>query len=241
MRIQESFNNRTNKYLGRILQGFGKVFIKELQDLTLFSGRGTGSTIEEYALRDILYDRAKGHTQMEGSYVFLVFDIYGPKMEGDKYVDTKKGREKFLSFLKFARGFNYYVDDYWFGKGKQCIVFDVRKYKLAYDMFIVSKYSAMYTPKELIDLGFKKTVKANGSDAINLTYSVLTKGDLKEMKLQHEIQKYYATDTLPDNPSEFDIPWFPEEEILNYKYAEPQEIGRIKTIKQNGKSFFLQE
>lgn len=231
MQVRESHNNRTTKYLSRCLDGFGKTFLKELQSLSFYAQYPTGCTIENIGIRDVLYDRATGKS-WEGRYIYVVFDCLGVyDKTKNQYIDTKKGKDKFLGFLKYSRGSSYHIKDYWYGKNKHCIVYDMRKYPDAYDMFVCSKYSKMYSMDQLKELGFKPKVKIKDKEMINLTYSVLAKGQHAELHLKHEVYKYYGVEDIAEEPDEYDLPWFIEEEVLNHKYMTTDELTKCKQIK----------
>ena len=221
--------NNTYKFLFPIVNTFGKTFLSELKSLTGYVvGYPTAQSILKIGISDIMYLRAKRKT---GCYLFIVFDVNGAyNIDKDFYVDVKKGKNMFNNFLLFVRKSKYYVDDYWYQKNQHCIVFDVSHYETAYTKFLLSEYSGMYKKEELKTLCINPTVRVKNVDKNNAIYAVLTKDqELGKKWLKQTIFENFGTDTVPDNPAEYDITWLAENEVLNYVYADTEERETIKT------------
>ena len=88
----------------------------------------------------------------------------------------------------------------------------------------------MYKKEELKALCINPTVRVKNVDKNNAIYAVLTKDqELGKKWLKQTIFENFGTDTVPDNPAEYDITWLAENEVLNYVYADTEERETIKT------------
>lgn len=221
--------SRTNQYLGQIL-ALNSSYIQSWVSLT--SGAGApGLSTKQYAIGDILYWRNHRHTTIP-KFMFVVFDIGGAK-ENDKYLNYKEGRKKFGNFLSFVRTMGTYHDDYWFNTNLYAVVFKIpEKYKDSFSKFLISRYSEMYSQEDLRKLGYYPTFKRGNKEYENYRYLVFTKNPKGQKLLKKEIEERFGTNVLPENPQEYDLPWAPDEEILNYHFATSEEVESIK--KQRG-------
>lgn len=227
-------SNKTNLYLYSTINKFGKTFLLEYMELSNYNRGTVGASVISCNILDVIYTRAK-RKKIEDieEHIYIVFDIKGYKI-GDQHVNSKEGSTRFLRFLKFARTNSHFVDDYWVGKGQHCIVFKVpSKFTNAYRNFLVSRYSKMYTTEDLTELKFPATFKIKGKVKRNASYLVLTKNEDAKVVLKKAIYDSYGVECLPENPMEYDVPWNPDDEILNYEYATQDEINQIQFLKRN--------
>lgn len=210
--------NNTSKYLIPILNAYGKTFINQIGKLTDYvKGNTWGSSINCYAIADTLYYRAKKIKELK-PYIFLVVDTRGFKGPNG-FVSVKEGRDRFWKYMEYITRSNKYEDSYWIGPNKHCIVLSIEEnFHHAFYMFVQSKYSKMYTPKQLEMIGI-----TDKKDPI-MRYSILTgRADAIDV-LAREIRERWDTDVIPDNPSEYALPWLPEHEVLNHQYKKEGEI-----------------
>ena len=90
----------------------------------------------------------------------------------------------------------------------------------------------MYSKEELKELKFTKTMTQKGDTYMVNEYAVLTKEPkVGSIYLKKVIYESFGVEHLPDEPKEFDIPWFIEDEILNTKYMTPLEFLTLKEAK----------
>lgn len=224
--------NRTNKYLWPCVNLFGSTFLRELEQLTNYvPGYQIGHSILSTSIADILYYRAKEFQIQE--LLFVIFDTRGCYREDKQmYLNVEKGKEKFKNFLKYVRTNKHYHDDYWFGTSQYCIVFDLKSLSDTYWNFFCSSYSRMYNKGQLKTIGITKKQMIQGKEGYNPVYAVLTgEKEVGTVVLKSKIYEYFGTEDLPEEPAEYDIPWYMEEELLNYKYINKNEIENVRSVK----------
>jgi hypothetical protein len=230
--------NRSKKYLFPILNTYGPTFIKQLDSLTNYvKGYPISQSILEIGISDVLYYRAKnmGHIHIKDyPYLFIVFDINGIfNPEKNTYLNIGEGRNRFSLFLKYIRSNKNYVCDYWYKKHQHCIVFNLYNFSTAFERFIESKYSKMYTDEDLKILKIPQYTYKGETKYHVPEYVVLKKiKDAGKKYLQNKIYESYGIDVIPEDPKEFDIPWFPESEFLNFNYFPPQELEKFIEYKR---------
>lgn len=225
--------NKTNLYLYNVVNKFGKTFMLEYMEVSNYNRGTIGASVISCNIMDLIYIRAK-RIKIEDvkECLYIVFDTKGYKA-GDQYVNSKEGSARFLRFLKYVRTNTHYVDDYWIGKDKHCIVLRIHeRYTSAYRHFLLSRYSQMYDKSDLQALGFPATFKVKGKDKTNVSFLVLTKNEDAKVVLKKAIYENYGVECLPENPMEYDVPWSADEEILNYEYATREEIEQIQQLKR---------
>lgn len=232
--------NRTNKYLWPCVNLFGRTFLKELNGLTNYvSGYQIGQSVLFTSIGDVLYYRAKGFEIKE--LLFVVFDTRGCyNDEKDMYINVEKGKTCFKDFLKYIRTNKHYEDDYWYDSNQHCVVFNLESLSKVYWNFFYSKYSKMYSKTTLKEIGITPKKYIKGKQEINPEYAVLI-GDAQVgwIQLKTKIYESFGVDIVPDNPDEFDIPWFLQEEFLNYEYITEEESQIIKSIKNGNRTEVL--
>lgn len=227
-------NNHSSKFLKPVINTFGTTFLKELNNLTSFAvGYPTSHSVLKFGIGDTFYFRAKQYNT--GCLLFVLFDINGPYNQKGFYVDVNKGKDKFKDFLLFVRNSSWYQDDYWYSKGQHCVVFNLQKLEHSYKMFLQSKFSEMYTKEQLKQMGVEAEFVYKGKKVPNYIHAILTKNraDLCNKYLARQIYEYFGTNVVPDNPDEFDISWFPQEEIFNYEYMNDEEKQLVNKMKTN--------
>ncbi len=231
LRIRE---NHSSKFLKPLVNAFGTTFLKELNSLTNFAvGYPVSQSILEMGIGDLFYLRAKKYKI--GCLLFIVFDVNGPyNVSKDFYIDVNKGKSKFKDFLLFIRKAAIYEDDYWYGKGKHCIVFNIQKFEHAYKMFLQSRFSEMYSLDQLKNLSVPPEFIHKGKKTPNYIYAILTKSneEICSKYLAKQIYEYFGTNTRVENPTEFSIPWVTSQEIFNYQYVEDWEKEEINKMKK---------
>jgi hypothetical protein len=187
--------NRTQFYLGRTTSLYPKSF------MTYFE------TIKPQAVGfycdDVLWRK---HNKETKPILFFV-------------VNVKNLNSVFMGFLKSTRKSSWYVDDYVLELGtKHVFCFKVLpQFYNAFEKFMQSKYSQMYTDSQLKDLGIKKIV--NGKE--NQLYSILKKTPFGLTVFEGTLQKRFYPDPkdkvhLPEQIEEYDLPFVKSKEILNY-------------------------
>lgn len=228
--------NRTSKYLYPVVNLFGTTFLKELRNLTSYSpGYESGHSILFTGVGDLLFYRAKGFKIKE--LLFVIIDIRGCYNENkDVYINPEEGKRKFSNFLKYVRTNKHYETDYWYGHNLHCIVLNLESVNRAYWNFFESSYSKIWKKEELKQFGISPKKNVKGKEFDSPTYAVLT-GDPRvgQVQLKDKIYETFGVEEIPDNPKEYDIPWFIEDEFLNYEYGTEEEIKSIKLVK-NGSS-----
>jgi hypothetical protein len=236
MRIRTR-NNRTKQYLFPCVNTFGTTFLKELNNLTNYTtGYPITQSVLSVSVSDYLWYRAKGIDLTEikdKPYLFIVFDTRGCYNEDkDLYLNLSEGKKRFGLFLQYVRKNKHYVSDYWFDTNKHCVILEIERFRDAYDYFFSSVYSKMYSKEELKELKFTKTMTQKGDTYMVNEYAVLTKEPkVGSIYLKKVIYESFGVEHLPDEPKEFDIPWFIEDEILNTKYMTPLEFLTLKEAK----------
>jgi len=103
----------------------------------------------------------------------------------------------------------------------------------AYKMFLQSKFSEMYTKEQIKKMEITPEFVYKGKKVPNYIHAILTKdrADLCNKYLARQIYEYFGTNVVPDNPDEFDISWFPHQEIFNYEYMNDEEKGFVSKMK----------
>jgi hypothetical protein len=196
--------NRTAWYLGKIVDKYPKSFAMYY-------------TSVKFQIMGIYFEDElwRKHSENKNPMFFLL-------------VDPKRVNRIFLNFLKSTKKSSWYVDDYVLemdNKHVFCFKVDPYWYK-AFEFFKTSQYSKMYTPIQLKELGIKEV--QNGKK--NLLYAVLAKTSEGIRFLKSSIRIRFQTEHCPENPEEYDLPYYPHEEILNYKIEE--KINEIRTGKK---------
>lgn len=228
--------NRTGKYLAPVQGLFGKTFLSQLNLLTNYTPSKIGASIIEYSIADVLYSRAKRLTSFKEN-LFITFDTNGVLSEKG-YVDKKLGKRRFLDFLSYIRKTSFYVDDYWDKDNRHVVVLKVLL-KSAFYSFIRGEYSKMYSHSELKELKFQPTLTIGGKKYPSAEWVVLTKNPEYGLTVLHrKLEESFGVDEtgFPDNPREYDIPWFIEDEIRNYQYltdTERYQIQKHKSVLQS--------
>lgn len=223
--------NHSVKFLLPQLNTCGSIFLKQMDSLTNYGlGYSMLNSLLYVGIGDIMYYRAKGFEK--GHHLFLVFDVNGAYNESKGfYLDINQGKKRFKDYLMWVRTNKYYFDDYWFGKNQHCIVFNIKSYESSYSKFWKSEYSKMYRKEQLKDLGIPEFITIKGEKYRNYIYAVLTKEDIGKQYLKNTISEYFGVDDIPDDPREYDITWFAQDEILNYKYSKDKEKEIISSFK----------
>lgn len=231
-------NNRTKHYLFPIVNTFGSTFIKELSNLTNYAGGYIVThSILSVNISDYLWYKSKQielEEIKEKPYLFIVFDVRGCYNENkDVYINAEEGIKRFKLFLSYVRKNKHYVEDYWFGSYQHCIVFKV-DYVNSYKQFFFGNYSKMYSTEDLKNFKLTKKTVVQGKEYLTHEYAVLTK-DTKvgSVYLKKVIYEKFGVDDIPDNPKEYDIPWFIEDEILNHNYIPTDRKTLLKEYKSN--------
>lgn len=225
--------NRSYLYLFQTISGYGTTFILELNALSAYAKQKVGSTIKSCYIADVLYYKSKNKSiEIEDleELLFFVFDPKGCKHEG-KYVNPVTGLKYFTRFLEFVRGNTNYVDDYWVKEG-HCIVFKVhKKFSHSYRKFLESKYSEMYTNEQIKELQYVLIRTEQGVKKLNYIAAVLLKNhEYGTQKLAKEIYQRFGEGTpLPDEPSEYDLPWLKSEEYFNYQFRDRKKKVIVET------------
>lgn len=224
-------SNRTAKYLGKSINLYGKTFLSEVKKLTDYVPSPIGQSIVKYSIMDLLYYRAKKIDQFK-TYLFLTFDKKGPFEEKKGHLNKKLGLQRFCNFLSYVRKHGSYVDDYWNDKDTHTVVM---KFPIAnaYEKFLISHYSKMYSLSELKEVGFSPIVYIDGQKYKSADYIVLTHAkDYGKVILESVVYENYGVKDIADDPDEFDIPWLIQDEISNSEYIVDYEKEQIQLMKK---------
>ena len=143
--------------------------------------------------------------------------------------DKKFKPEKFMNFLEWIRTQDYYLGDYVAGSNirterKHMVIIEIPAlFNNAYDMFIQSKYSQMYTP-EYIDILFVNRPELK---------SVLRKEPKEQNTYKTKLSSEFnldITDVEVVADSEYELPLIGKEEIFNYENSKglPYFVDNLK-------------
>lgn len=225
-------NNRTARYLGKGINLYGKTFLKELKSLTDYTPSEIGQSIIHYSIMDILYYRAKKINTVQ-LYLFLTIDKKGAfDAQKNIYINKTLGNQRFCNFLAYVRNHGSYVDDYWCDQSLHTIVmkFPIKK---AYQHFLHSEYSQMYSISELREIGLNPIIHINGEKYKSADYIILTHAkEHGKTILKQVVYENYGVEDIAEEPDEFDIPWSIREEVYNNAYMSENEREQIINMKK---------
>lgn len=202
MQIQSGklFENRTLYYLYPCLKDYGSNFISRLNSVfKLAIGIG-----DNY------------HNNKIKSLYLLISHNYG-----NSNISSTTYKKSFKDFLNYIREHSSYIADYPvnFNESHMIVIRFPERYYIAYDNFLLGKYSKMYDKSE-IDFIYpiqgisEKTLKRN-----LVSRSVISKNKtgLKHYKkvIKEEFDVILQDSDCMDN-REFDIPYNKKEEIFNF-------------------------
>lgn len=195
IKIGKNFINKTWRFLTPSLRGYDDVFINKFNSV--------------YKLAIGIHD-----TLLDGSEIAYDRNIY---IMLDKSYRNKLYQE-FIDYIKFQ---DYYITDYNpssnLNSRKHMIVIKIpKRFSNAYDMFIESKYSKMYTKNE-IDTLFSHPTKTDDKKIL-LKYPEAYDSFVK--KVNKEFNCNFTTSNL--NADEYELPLKKEEEIFNYRKVDSE-------------------
>lgn len=225
--------NKTKEYLQRIINVcYGKQFMVEIRNLTSYDVGPLGLSIEGIYIMDALYLRAKRKWSNPDPCFYIVFDKNGSMTE-DVYTDPKAGRQRFNKFLTYVRTQKFYENDYVISDDHHMVIIKLpKRFRHAYNMFLKNRYSEMYTKEDLEYLNFMPTLKMGSETVVSLTYAVLTRNaEYGQMKVLRELENNFGVDTIPDDLTEFDIPWLIRYEIYHHQYMNEEELEELKKLR----------
>lgn len=202
MQIQSGklFENRTLYYLYPCLKDYGSNFISKLNSVFKLA----------VGIRD------NYHNNKIKSLYLLISHNYG-----NSNISSTTYRKSFKNFLNYIREHSSYITDYPvnFNESHMIVIKFPEKYYIAYDNFLLGKYSKMYD-KSQIDFIYpiqgisEKTLKRN-----LLSRAVINKNrtGLEHYKkvIKEEFNVILQDSDCMDN-REFDIPYNKKEEIFNF-------------------------
>lgn len=188
--------NRTQFYLGRTTNLYPKSYMTFFETIK--------SQAVGYFCDDVLWRK---HNKEKKPVLFLV-------------VNTKNLNSVFMGFLKSTRKSSWYVDDYVLElNSKHVFCFKVLPmFYHAFEMFMESKYSQMYTDQDLKNLGIKKFTNVKE----NVLYALLKKTEYGLAVFKVSLQNRFNLENnfvLTEAPLEYDLPYIKSEEILNYDFT----------------------
>jgi hypothetical protein len=225
--------NKTREYLQRIINVcYGKQFILELKSLTSYEDTMMGDSIKGIYALDALYARAKKKWNNLNPCFYIVFHNKGC-MKDDMYVNPGVGAKRFNKFLKYVRDQKFYEHDYVISDTEHMVIIKIpKRFKHAYDMFLKNRYSEMYTQDDLEYLNFTSILKFDTGAVISLTYAVLTKNEeYGRMKVLKELENNFGVDTIPDDLTEYDIPWLIRNEVYHHEHMTDEEKELLKKLR----------
>lgn len=187
--IGKFYINKTKRFLYPCLKGYGDLFKLKFEKI--------------YKLAVGIHD-----CFMNDTFSYIENKIY-------ILVDSKYNPRDFASFLKWIRLEPYYVIDYVFSTDfkysrKHMIVLQVpQEYFFAYQSFIESRYSLMYTEEQIISLFSEK----NQEDCNILRNNNSAK---KEMRNKIQLEFEENCENLSLDFLESELPLKGKEEVFNY-------------------------
>lgn len=202
-------NTCTYNYLLPVLGSYSQEFIKRYNTVHKF--------IVGCGVSDVEYNAAK--KKVFDKHLFLVFDTFGEYDEVKKsYKNPRYYSNQFDEFLKYARNYTHYVDDYYFNgimSPLHCIVFNVPvKYQGAVKHLKDSKYSLMYSDEDLRNLKIKVNDKTGRKSK---KYGVLKKTPEYKLIFEEKLNELFNTNIKIEDDRELEFPFKEEFEILNYE------------------------
>lgn len=207
--------NKTARYIFPIIESYSKEFLYQFQQ----TSKGLLAT----AIGDIKYDDAKG-TKTQYA-LFMLYDINGAfDVNAKQHAEPILGRTKFNEYLKFLRTYTHYLDDYYFRSFTEvpsfrhshlcCVVVKIpSKYHKAYDNFLKSAYSKMYTPEDLRNLAIFADFPDKRPNPI---WSVLTKDKEYRQVFERNVNERFNTNVIIEDDRELDFPLKTEDEWFNF-------------------------
>jgi hypothetical protein len=205
---------------------YGKEFHENLLQLTNYTTTAIGSSMQAIKIADVLWIRAKNKWNNLQPCLYIIFDVNGVKKE--HWVNPTEGRKRFLKFLKYVRTISNYEGDYQLDDDVHLIALKIpKRFHNAYYKFLQSRYSEMYTEKDIKDL---KITPKNEYSVFNI---VTNNPKYKEAILKFELQKIYDTTVIPDGISENSLPWLIRDEIHHYEFLTEQEKEILKQYRND--------
>ena len=133
-------------------------------------------------------------------------------------------------YINTCRQVKWWEDDYPYNlEDKYMIVFNIpEEFHNSYWEFLKGRYSRMYTKDQLTKL----KIPAISGGKLNPIYNVLTRHPLALTYLQSKIEDRYGTQTVSDDPDEYDLPPRIGQEVFNSKGNEEfiKSICELKNI-----------
>lgn len=202
MQIQSGklFENRTLYYLYPCLKDYGSNFISKLNSVfKLAIGIG-----DNY------------HNNKIKSLYLLISHNYG-----NSNISSTTYRKSFKDFLNYIREHSSYIADYPvnFNESHMIVIRFPERYYIAYDNFLLGKYSKMYDKSE-IDFIYpiqgisEKTLKRNLMSRAIISKNKTGLEHYKKI-VKEEFNVILQDSDCMDN-REFDIPYNKKEEIFNF-------------------------
>lgn len=225
--------NKTKEYLQRIINVcYGRQFMLELKNLTSYEDSMMGDSIKGMYILDALYVRAKKRWHDPNPCFYIVFRSKG-LMKNDLYVNASAGSKRFNKFLSYVRQQKFYEHDYVISDTEHMVIIKMpKRFKNTYDMFLKNRYSEMFTADDLEYLNFTPMLKFGDETMVSLTYAVLTKNEeYGKMKVLKELEQNFGVDIIPDNLTEYDIPWLIRNEIYHHQYMTNEELELLKQLR----------
>lgn len=192
--IGKQYINKTWRFLSPCLKGHGAPFVNRFNRLFKLS----------VGIHDTLLG---GSPLSNGRNIYILID----KKYKEKYFT------EFMSFLSYQEYFkgDYCPDTDLIKSRKHMVILEIpEEYNNAYDSFLKSQYSKMYT-KEQLEILFSGTLK--GTDV-----GILTKSKSAFESFTKEVSKEFKTiiNPLDFYETEYAFPLKKREEIFNYSSGE---------------------
>lgn len=209
--------NKTARYILPIIESYSNEYKYQFREIN--------PGLLASAIGDIKYDAAKGKKTEYA--LFMLFDINGAfDVNTRQHSQPILGRTKFNGFLKWVRNYTYYVDDYYFRElsetradNKQnhlcCVITKIpKRYHGAYDRFLESAYSKMYSEEDLRSLHILPNLADKRANPI---WSILTKDSAYKKEFERSVNAQFGTNVVIQDDRELDIPIRKKDEWLNVK------------------------
>lgn len=219
-KISAFYENKTFKYLSHTLRWYGDSFIQAL---------GKFGKVRYMGIDD------ENIVSYNEPVIFLVFKLQGLKLN------------EFKNSLNILKTYKGYLDNYHLGDiTSHYHVFVIKipeQGHLAYERFLLSKYSEMYTKREIEHLfkihSYNNTISLyihKWNEMVIAANNVCIKAAHVKLELEKKISGATGWVSLPEN-AEYDECIYPENEILNYKNC--NRLWTPKTLKNLNKSYNL--
>jgi hypothetical protein len=226
-------NNKTREYLQRIINVcYGTQFILELKSLTSYEDTMMGDSIKGIYALDVLYVRSKHKWSHLDPCFYILFHSKGC-LKDDIYVNPELGTKRFNKFLIYIRDQKFYEHDYAVSETEHMVIIKIPdRFRHAYEMFFKNRYSEMYTLDDLEYLNFTNLLKFETGTVISLTYAVLTRNkEYGRMKVLKELENNFGVTAIPEDLTEYDIPWLIRHEIYHHECMTDEEKELLKKLR----------